>query len=133
MNWNERVLVMESGAVRRLVVGCIDWLGGRLPSKQNLFNEYNQSAPKSMLSADAHCRNEHQAEEKNAREGRRVEGKQPNCDQDSYRDEENSVANRRRHHFRLTRMSSAAAGENERGLKWGRFHNLVRGIGAASG
>jgi hypothetical protein len=37
------------------------------------------------------------------------------------------------HAYRLTRKSSAAAGESERGLKWTCFHNLVRGLGAASG
>jgi len=35
------------------------------------------------------------------------------------------------HH--LTRMSSATAGGSERGLQWMCFHNLLRGIRAASG
>jgi hypothetical protein len=51
-------------------------------------------------------------------------------------DEEREDTNKReRAHkrLRLTRMSSAAAGGIERGVKWTRFHNLVRGIRAASG
>ena len=37
------------------------------------------------------------------------------------------------HAYRLTRMSSATAGESERRLEWKCLHKFTRGFGTASG